>query len=56
MSRSYKNSSSVVPSWFKRMQMRSQRQKQKQNDRRLFENPEKEAEVIFRKSHRWEWF
>ncbi len=40
MSRSYKNNSSVVPSWFKRLQMRSQKQKQKKSDRKLFENSE----------------
>ncbi|HKK61365.1 MAG TPA: hypothetical protein VJ951_02325 [Bacteroidales bacterium] len=56
MSRSYKNSRSVVPSWFKRMQRRSQKQKQKQSDRILFEYPDKKPEARFRKSHRWEWF
>jgi hypothetical protein len=56
MSRSYKNSSSFVPSWFKRMQMRSQKQKQKQSDRRLCEHPDGEPEAKFRKSHRWDWF
>ena len=56
MSRSYKNKSSVVPSWFKRLQMRSQKQKQKESDRKLFDNPETEQEAKFKKSHRWDWF
>ena len=56
MSRSNKNSKSVVPSWFKRLQMRSQKQKQKESDRKLFGNPESEPEAKFKKSHRWEWF
>jgi hypothetical protein len=56
MSRSYKNNSSVVPSWFKRLQMRSQKQKQKESDKKLFDNPETEQEAKFKKSHRWEWF
>jgi len=56
MSRSNKNSKSVVPSWFKRLQMRSQKQKQKESDRKLFANPESKQEAKFKKSHRWEWF
>ena len=56
MCRSNKNSKSVVPSWFKRLQMRSQKQKQKEGDRKLFENPEGETGVKYKKSHRWEWF
>jgi hypothetical protein len=56
MSRSHKNSHSLVPSWFKRLQMRSQKQKQKASDRKLFENSEAEPAAKFKKSHRWDWF
>ncbi len=56
MSRSYKNNSSVVPSWFKRLQMRSQKRKQKESDRKFFDNSEAVPEAKFKKSHRWEWF
>jgi len=56
MSRSNKNSKSLVTSWFKRLQMRSQKQKLKESDRKLFENAEAEQETKFKKSHRWEWF
>jgi len=56
MSRSYKKGKSVVPKWFKRLQMRSQKQKQKKSDRNFFSNSEREPEAKFKKSHRWEWF
>jgi len=56
MGRSYKKGKSVVPKWFKRLQVRSQKQKQKEGDKRLFANPEGEPEAKFKKSHRWEWF
>jgi len=52
MSRSYKNSRSVVPGWFKRLQMRSQKQKQKEGDGKLFSNPEGTPETKFKKSLR----
>jgi len=57
MSRSYKRKGqSIVPSWFKRLQMRSQKQKQKEGDGKLFSNPEGTPETKFKKSHRREWF
>jgi hypothetical protein len=56
MSRSNKNNKSIVPSWFKRLQMCSQKQKQKESDKRLFANPESEPEAKFEKPHLWEWF
>jgi hypothetical protein len=39
----------VVPSWFKRLQMRSKKQKQKERDCELFENPKSEPEAKFKK-------
>ncbi len=56
MSRSKHSKESVVPSWFKRLQMRSQKQKQKANDRKLFLQPEEAKENIVKKTHRWDYF
>ncbi len=39
MSRSNKNNKSTVQKWFKRLQMRSQKQKQKESGRKLLVNP-----------------
>ena len=47
MSRSYKNNSSVVPSWFKRLQMRSQ--KQKQNRKQNLKSPTDGSGFKYRK-------
>jgi hypothetical protein len=45
-----------VPSWFKRLQSRSQKQKQKESDRELFSSQEGTAGANFKKSHKWDWF
>jgi hypothetical protein len=58
MSRSIKGSPKLgsVPSTFKLKQNRSQKRKQKENDRKVFANPEQEVSLKFKKSHRWDYF
>jgi hypothetical protein len=58
MSRSRQGSpkSGSVPSTFKRGQVRSQKRKQQERDRKLFADPEKEVPLKFKKSHRWDYF
>jgi len=36
--------------------MRSQKKKQKESDKKLFDNPKTEQRVKFKKSFHWEWF
>lgn len=58
MSRSKKGSPKLgsVPSAFKKVQLRSQKHKQKQSDRKLIVYPDHEMLLKFKKSHRWEYF
>jgi len=58
MSRSIKGSPKLgsVPSAFKQKQNRSQKRKQKENDRKVFANPEQGVSLKFKKSHRWDYF
>jgi hypothetical protein len=57
MSKSFKGKQHwSVPGYFKRFQIREQKQKQKESDRLLFDFPEEISGIRFRNSHKWEYF